>query len=408
MYLSTIIIGDGEVSRCIFESYAAAWIAWTARRSLIFEGVLALVDADPHIEQGATSQRTRKYLTVAAPPRFEKQTDQAVRQVIQAVTPVHLACARQTAEFLHGIFVDLQIGRRHVFFEMRNLGSSRDRQHHQRSSQEPSQRYLRGRSVQLCRHTTDRTVRARYSTGRQREPRNKSHLLFFAVVQHIFRSAVSHAVTILHTHNWNNRLRVLNLRDADFRQTNVFDFSLRLQILKSSQLIFGWNLGINSVQLIEINPFQPQSPKAAFARRSQVLWLSVFDPLIRTRPHETALGRDHQTCRIWMQGLSDDLFAHVRTIGVRSVDKIDSQLDCAPQNADSLCSIRRFSPNSFSGDSHCAESQSNNAKIFSDHEFAGASRQLVLLLCYGLVRLHVVLHSTLILIFLSSLQYLLR
>jgi len=107
MYLSTIIIGDGEVSRCIFESYAAAWIAWTARRSLIFEGVLALVDADPHIEQGATSQRTRKYLTVAAPPRFEKQTDQAVWQVIQAVTPVHLACARQTAEFLHGILVDL-------------------------------------------------------------------------------------------------------------------------------------------------------------------------------------------------------------------------------------------------------------------------------------------------------------
>src|SRR5215471_16278251 len=92
-----------------------------------------------------------------------------------------------------------------------------------------------------------------------------------------------------------------------------------------------------------------------------------------------------------MQGLSNDIFAHIRAIGVRSVDEIDPQLDGPPQNADSLGPVRRLSPNSFSRDSHCAESEPSNTKIISDHKFVGLSGPLLPSIRCGFVLLHVVL-----------------
>ena len=53
--------------------------------------------------------------------------------------------------------------------------------------------------------------------------------------------------------------------------------------------------------------------------------LSIFDPSVRPGPIETALCSDHQTRRIGMQSLGYDFLAHVRTVGVRSVDEIYSQ-----------------------------------------------------------------------------------
>src|ERR1700688_2244157 len=151
----------------------------------------------------------------------------------------------------------------------------------------------------------------------------------------------------------------------------MFDFPFGLQILQCAELIFSRHLWIDSMQLIKIDALQPQSAQAAFARGSQVFWLSVFNPLVGTRPHKAALRGDHQSSRVRVQRLSDDFFANVWTVGVRGVDKTDSQFDGAPQHPDGLRPICGPAPNSFSGDSHRAESQARNAKIVSDQEFTG-------------------------------------
>src|ERR1700693_4458461 len=110
------------------------------------------------------------------------------------------------------------------------------------------------------------------------------------------------------------------------------------------------------MQLIKINLVQAQPAQTAFAGRSQVFWLSIFNPLVGTWPHIAALGGDHQPGRIRVQRLGYDLFAHARTIGIRGVDEIDSQFDSAPQNSDGPRPICRLAPNSISRDSHRTES----------------------------------------------------
>src|SRR5207245_9598974 len=86
--------------------------------------------------------------------------------------------------------------------------------------------------------------------------------------------------------------------------------------------------------------------------------------------------------------LSYDFFTHAGTIGVRSVDEIDSQFDSTPQNPDGLSPICRLAPNSISRDSHRAESQARNTKIVSDQEFTGLFSECLVSLYCGLVILH--------------------
>jgi len=133
-------------------------------------------------------------------------------------------------------------------------------------------------------------------------------------------------------------------------------FALRLQIPQGAELIFSRHLRIDSMQLIEIDPVQAQAAEAAFAGRSQVFGLSIFNPLVGTRPVKAALSGDHQSWRIRVQRLGNNFFTHPGTVRVRGVDEIDSQLDSAPQNPDGLRPIRRFAPNPSSGDSHRAKS----------------------------------------------------
>src|ERR1700724_1830197 len=151
------------------------------------------------------------------------------------------------------------------------------------------------------------------------------------------------------------------------------------------------------MQLIKINPLQAQPAQAAFAGGCQVFRLSIFNPLVGTEPVKAALGGDHQPRRIGVQRLSYDFFTHAGTIGVRGVDEIDSQFDCAPQDPDGLSPIRRLAPNSISRDTHRAESQARNAKVVSDQEFASLFRGY-------LVSLHVSSHCGLVILHMFSLQ----
>src|SRR5580693_2431643 len=131
------------------------------------------------------------------------------------------------------------------------------------------------------------------------------------------------------------------------------DFALRLQMLKSAELVFGGYLRIDSMQLVEIDPVQTQAAQTAFAGGLEMRRPSVFDPLVGTSPFEAALCGDHQAGRVWMQSFGDDLFTHVGAIGIRGVDKIDSQFDSAPHDADGLGPVCGFAPYALTSDTHC-------------------------------------------------------
>src|SRR6266699_696624 len=103
---------------------------------------------------------------------------------------------------------------------MLDLGSSWDRQHDWRSSQQPYQSHLRWSSFPSPGYAADGAVCTGDAAGSQRKPGNETQFLLFAIFQNIFRSSISNAVTILNAHNRNNLARMLNLLHAYFRQAN--------------------------------------------------------------------------------------------------------------------------------------------------------------------------------------------
>src|ERR1700674_2564620 len=112
------------------------------------------------------------------------------------------------------------------------------------------------------------------------------------------------------------------------------------------------DLGVDPMQLIEIDPVEAQPPQAPFARRLQMFWLSVFNPLVRTRPLEATFRRDDDALRIGIQSLGNDSLAHMGSVRIRSVNEIDPEFDCTSHDANGLTPIRGFAPDSLAGEPH--------------------------------------------------------
>ena len=194
---------------------------------------------------------------------------------------------------------------------MLHAGGSRNRQNDRRSRQQPCQCHLRRRGFQFRGDAADGATGSRQLTGCQREPRDEPDPMLFAVFQHVFGPAIAHAVTILDADNRHNLLRVLDLADAHFRQSDVFDLPLCLQVLQRAELIFGRHFRVDPMQLIKIDPVETQTAQAAFAGGPQMLGSSVLSPLIRTRTFQAALGGDHESSRVRMESLGDNFFADI-------------------------------------------------------------------------------------------------
>src|ERR1700688_3898845 len=154
----------------------------------------------------------------------------------------------------------------------------------------------------------------------------------------------------------------------------MFDFPFRLQIFQCPQLILGRRLIVNPVQLEKSNLLDSQPAETPLARLTQVGRLAVRHPLVRSRPLQSSLRGDHQFFRIRVERFRDNFFAHRRPVGIRRVDKINSQLNRLPKHSNRLRAILRLSPNSLACDSHRAKAQPVNPKIPSDHKISRLCR----------------------------------
>src|ERR1700730_17281840 len=133
------------------------------------------------------------------------------------------------------------------------------------------------------------------------------------------------------------------------------------------------DLGVDPVQLIETNPVEAQPPQAPFARRLQMFRLSVFNPLVRTRPLEATLRRHEDAFRIGIQSLSNDSLAHIGAVRIRRVKEIDAKLRCASHDANGLTPIRGFAPDSLAGEPARTPSEPSHEEIIGNQQFAIAA-----------------------------------
>ena len=162
---------------------------------------------------------------------------------------------------------------------------------------------------------------------------------------------------------------VSSSRDRDVRDSDLADLALGLKILESPHGFLVRHVRIRSMQLVELDRVQSQPAERPLTRLPQVVGIAIGIPLIRTGPHVPALGGDQEVLGIGMQGLGNQLLAHVRAVGVGGVDQVDAQLHRTAENGDRLIVVCRGSPDAFAGDPHRAEPEAAD-RVLADPQRA--------------------------------------
>src|ERR1700678_1178663 len=86
----------------------------------------------------------------------------------------------------------------------------------------------------------------------------------------------------------------------------------------------------------------------------QFLTRKRMQPGLVLTPASAHLGADHQTIRIGMKRLLDNLVGHVRTVKVAGIDVVDSRCNRLSQNSNRSVHVAWWSPNLWTGELHRA------------------------------------------------------
>ena len=161
-------------------------------------------------------------------------------------------------------------------------------------------------------HLVERAARPGQLAAGQGEPRDEADPLLFAVVDHVVGAAEGDVVLVLHTDHRHDPAGRLDLGHADLGQPHLGHLPLVAELLQDTELVVGRDLGVDPVQLEEIDPLHAQAAEAALALLAQVVGATAGDPLPRARSGEPGLGGDPDLLGIGVERLADQLLGHVR------------------------------------------------------------------------------------------------
>ena len=156
--------------------------------------------------------------------------------------------------------------------------------------------------------------------------------LGLAVVEHVLGRAVGQVVEVLHAGHRHHGPGRLDLVHADLAEPDAADLALVEQVGQQAELLLGRHLGVDAVELEEVDGLDPEASQAHLALLAQVLGPAHRQPLARPLPGEPGLGGDDQALGIGVEGLEDDVLADLGTVGVGGVDEVDAQLDGPAQH----------------------------------------------------------------------------
>jgi len=210
-------------------------------------------------------------------------------------------------------------------------------------------------------------------TAGQREPRNEGHILRAGVVEHRFPLAVIDTIHVLHRHDFDVSLGLFNLIHVHFRQADVLDEAVLLGFLQEFQRVLERHLGVDAVQLVEVNLIELEAFEAAVQHFLQVLGAGINGPHVGPGAQQPALGADDQALFVRVQRLGNQFFRHVGAVAVGGVDEVNAQLHGRPQHADGLVVVGRGPPNAFAGDAHGPVAEAVHGEVAADGERGGVS-----------------------------------
>src|SRR5262249_47473480 len=138
--------------------------------------------------------------------------------------------------------------------------------------------------------------------------------------------AIREVVLILDGRDWNDATRCLDIRNNHFGEASMLNLALFLKISQRSELIVGRNLGVDAMQLEQVDTLDAQPSDAHLALLSEVFGSAQWNPLVRTSPGKSSLCGNNKAFGVRMQRLANYFFTDMRSVGICCVDKIDSEV----------------------------------------------------------------------------------
>ena len=115
-----------------------------------------------------------------------------------------------------------------------------------------------------------------------------------AVVEDLLALPIAQVVEVLDADDRDRLPGLLYFLHGDFRQADVPDLAGFLKFLQGAQGLGDRHLGIDAMQLVEIDAVELQAPQTQFDALAEIFRTADRSPLVRPGPGEPALGGDHQ------------------------------------------------------------------------------------------------------------------
>ncbi len=142
------------------------------------------------------------------------------------------------------------------------------------------------------------------------------------------------------------------------------------------ELIGKRDIGVDAVQLKQLDALQAEQSQTLLGLCLQVLRPSVYSPAAGPRLGHSCFRRDHEVTRIRVERLADQPFTDLRTVGVSGVDEGDPELDDAAEDTDHLVAVARLAPDTGPRNLHGAIAQAHDREVAADRELAARASGL--------------------------------
>jgi hypothetical protein len=182
--------------------------------------------------------------------------------------------------------------------------------------------------------------------------------------------AIAQVVAVLHAHDPHNLACRLDLLRLHFRQSDVADLALGLQLVQLDDLVLQRELVVDAVQLEKVDGLHAEAPQAHFAFLAQVGGVAHRNPHVGTGAQESGLGRDDQPV-VGMQRLADDLLGEVGPVGIGGVDEVHAEFHRSAQHPNGFVAVRRRPPDTLAGQAHGTVTEPVDGEITAESECSG-------------------------------------
>ena len=276
---------------------------------------------------------------------------------------------------------DLKSTGGYVFFEVGDAAGTGDGEDDGAAMEEPCQRELTNGRIVPCREVRDGMVRFAAGGSVLRDagsgaaahgvPGEEGDGVLLAEVDGGFGGSVGEVVAVLDADDGDDLLGGFDLLPGDFGETDVADLALLLGVAEGSKGVFEGDRGIDAVELVEVDAFEPKVAEGEFELLLEIVGAAAGFGFRGPLPRQATFCGNDQVGWIGMEGFGDELFPDLGPVGVGGVEERDAEFEGSAEDVAGVFAGGRFAPGTFADETHGAVGEAVDGEVAAEIEGAG-------------------------------------